>query len=103
MQEWLIQQHRRVDKFFKKLKKSDRTLFVKLSEDYELVVAELKLEGPEGPKRWKNFGLLVNQPGDAPRYHCHISRDYVVCWEIKDYEIQLIEVYHVSSHQNAPY
>ena len=55
---WQIRLHRKVDKFFKKLKKSDKRLFEILSRDYDALAAELETEGPEGPKRWKNFGHI---------------------------------------------
>jgi len=58
-----------------------------------------------GPLRhgWKNFGKLK---GKSNLYHCHIKQGkptYVVCWEVKDKKIQIIEVYYVGTHEKAPY
>lgn len=38
--------------------------------------------------------------------HCHITRGkttYVVCWEVVDNKIRVIEVYYVGSHEKTPY
>ena len=58
-----------------------------------------------GPLRhdWPNFGKLR---GSENLYHCHIKKGkptYVVCWELKDKKIQIIEVYYVGTHEKAPY
>ncbi len=58
-----------------------------------------------GPLRynWKNFSKLKGR-GDC--YHCHIKSGrptFVVCWEVTDKEIRIIEVYYAGTHENAPY
>ena len=78
----------------------------KLPEDIQAVISalkdELKIVGPMVPK-WKNFGKLR---GQGERYHCHVKSGrptYVVCWEVLDKKIRILEVYYVGTHENAPY
>ena len=59
----------------------------------------------DGPLRydWKNFSKFK---GSGNLYHCHIKDGkptYVVCWEVKDKKIKIIEVYYVGTHEKAPY
>ena len=61
--------------------------------------------GINGPIRytWKNFGKLQ---GFQNRYHCHLKKGrptYVACWEVKDKETRIVEVYYVGTHAQAPY
>jgi hypothetical protein len=56
-----------------------------------------------GPIRgnWSNYGKLGRN-----RHHCHLKKGhptYVAVWEVKDYEIKLVEVTYVGSHEKAPY
>jgi mRNA-degrading endonuclease RelE of RelBE toxin-antitoxin system len=63
---------------------------------------EIELKGPM-QHAWKNFGKLQ---GFQNRYHCHLKNGrptYVACWEVKDKEIRIIEVYYVGTHEQAPY
>lgn len=58
-----------------------------------------------GPMRhnWKNFGKLR---GMVNTYHCHIKHGkptYVACWQVKNKEIKIVEVYYVGTHEKAPY
>ncbi|MFA6263992.1 MAG: hypothetical protein WCW33_02400 [Candidatus Babeliales bacterium] len=58
-----------------------------------------------GPLRcnWKNFGKLR---GHDNHYHCHIKSGrptFVVCWEVVNKEIRIVEVYYAGTHENAPY
>ncbi len=78
----------------------------KLSEDIQLIVAalqaDLMMRGPMVPE-WKNFSKLR---GHGQRYHCHIKSTrptYVVCWEVIDKRIRILEIYYVGTHENAPY
>ncbi len=67
-----------------------------------LLIHEIKLSGPMR-HNWKNFGKLQ---GRSNLYHCHLKSGrptYVVCWELKDKEIKIVEVYYVGTHENAPY
>jgi len=66
------------------------------------LVAELQVRGPM-LFEWKNFGKLK---GQRARYHCHIKSGrptYVVCWEVIDKRIRILEVYYVGTHEKAPY
>jgi len=78
----------------------------KIPEDIQAAVSALKddlrVRGPAVPE-WKHFGKLR---GQGERYHCHVKSGrptYVVCWEVLDKKIRILEVYYVGSHENAPY
>jgi mRNA-degrading endonuclease RelE of RelBE toxin-antitoxin system len=78
----------------------------KLPEKIRLIIAalraELEAEGPSQPE-WRHFGKLK---GSADCYHCHIKAGrptYVACWQVLDRKIELLEVYYVGSHEDAPY
>ncbi len=69
-----------------------------------------KMRGWEGGKvsrwrrdegNWSNYGKLGRN-----RHHCHLKKGhptYVAVWEVKGYEIKLVEVTYVGSHEKAPY
>ena len=65
-----------------------------------LLVKDIELNGPvQGA--WPNYSKLG---GD--KHHCHIKNgrpSYVVCWEVKDKQIKLVEVYYAGTRENAPY
>ena len=63
-----------------------------------LLVRDLQLNGPV-QKGWKNYSTL----GDKNTHHCHLSYKWVACWEVKDKELKLINVYYAGSRENAPY
>lgn len=66
------------------------------------LVNELEVLGPIR-NNWKNFGKLKSFDDT---FHCHIKNGrptYVVCWQVKDKKIKIIEVYYVGTHENAPY
>jgi mRNA-degrading endonuclease RelE of RelBE toxin-antitoxin system len=66
------------------------------------LVAELEIRGPM-LHDWKHFGKLK---GQGERFHCHVKSGrptYVVCWEVIDKRIRIMEVYYVGTHENAPY
>lgn len=76
----------------------------KLSENIQLrlsvLIEELKVDGPVRGN-WKNYGKL-----GKTKHHCHIKSGkptYVVCWEVTDKEIKVLEVYYVGTHEKAPY
>ena len=54
----------------------------------------------KGPVRgdWPNYSKLG---GDL--HHCHLSPKWVACWEMKNKQLKLIEVYYAGSRKNAPY
>ncbi|MFH1727802.1 MAG: cytotoxic translational repressor of toxin-antitoxin stability system [Pseudomonadota bacterium] len=57
-----------------------------------------------GPVRgnWPNYSKLSEN-----KHHCHITKkgkpSYVVCWELIDKKIKIIEVYYVGTREKAPY
>lgn len=79
----------------------------KVDEAFQLLLMELKKEGPLRAN-WPHFSSLSKQkkliPGNA--YHCHIKRGkptYVACWTIQDKKIKMMEIFYVGTHENAPY
>jgi hypothetical protein len=67
---------------------------------------DLEHYGPNQPK-WSHYGPLKkgrNVPPNA--YHCHIKSGrptYVVCWQVINKTIKIMEVFYVGTHENAPY
>ena len=67
---------------------------------------DLEYNGPLQPK-WPSFSSLKkskNVPVNS--YHCHIKNGrptYVVCWQLIDKKIQIMEIFYVGTHENAPY
>jgi mRNA-degrading endonuclease RelE of RelBE toxin-antitoxin system len=61
-----------------------------------LLLKDLRDTGPFLP-RWPNYSKL-----GGGRYHCHLSRSWVVCWSHEKKTIT-IEVYYVGSREDAPY
>jgi hypothetical protein len=50
---------------------------------------------------WPNYGKL-----SQIRRHCHLKKGhptYVAVWEVRDRQVQIIEVLYVGTHENAPY
>lgn len=60
------------------------------------LVEDLRDYGPIQIK-WKNFSQL-----EKNKYHCHLSRKWVACWEVQKNNL-IIEVYYAGSRENAPY
>ena len=54
----------------------------------------------KGPVRaeYPNYSKLSNN-----QHHCHIGHSWVVCWEVENNKLKIIEVYYVGSRENAPY
>lgn len=66
----------------------------------DLLAGEMELNGPIR-RNWKNFSRLAEDD-----YHCHLKKGrptYVACWRLVNKKIQIIEVYYVGTHENAPY
>jgi hypothetical protein len=64
---------------------------------------DLVHRGPALPD-WPNYGRFGGVKGD--KRHCHLQKGrptYVCCWELKDKNRKLIEVYYVGTHEKAPY
>jgi mRNA-degrading endonuclease RelE of RelBE toxin-antitoxin system len=73
-----------------------------IQQKFDLLAKELEVSGPLRAN-WSNYSALK---GQGQRYHCHIKKGrptYVVCWEVVNEEIKLIEVYYVGTHEKAPY
>jgi len=88
--------------FKKKAQKQSNELPGRVQEILRALVNDI---GNFGPLRhnWKNFGKFN---GTENRYHCHIKQGhptYVVCWEVMDKKIKIVEVYYVGTHEKAPY
>jgi len=69
---------------------------------YFALFRELEEYGPYRTN-WSHYGKLR---GTRASYHCHIVSGrptYVVCWDVKEKSIQLLEVYYVGTHESAPY
>jgi hypothetical protein len=89
-------------KALKQKRKLPDTVVEKLAR----LIADMEQDGPI-QKEWVNFSAL-KKGKDVPdnAYHCHIKKGrptYVVCWQVKDKKIQIIEIYYVGTHENAPY
>ncbi len=66
------------------------------------LMTDIRNRGPMVPE-WKNFGKLR---GLSECYHCHVKAGrptYVVCWQITQREVRIIEVYYVGTHEKTPY
>lgn len=90
---WTVQWKRKLDKQIQKL-----PLPVQLQ--FRELVREIQLVGPVRGN-WKNYSKLG--PG---QHHCHIKSGrpiYVVCWEVVDKKIEIVEVTYVGTHEKAPY
>ena len=90
---WTVTMSKRVAKKVKKLP-------VSVQAAIEVLIGEIKLNGPNRTN-WSHFGGLKK---DA--YHCHVKSGrptYVVCWYVNDRKLRLVEVYYAGTHENAPY
>ena len=90
---WEIRFHRKAEKQKKLLPKP-------VQERLAALVFELEIAGPVRGN-WKNYSKL-----NGEQHHCHLKAGkptYVVCWEVKDKKVQILEVYYVGTHEKAPY
>lgn len=90
---WTVQWRRKLDKQIQGMPEPVQLQFRELVRDIQI----------SGPVRgnWRNYGKLG--PG---QHHCHIKSGrptYVVCWEVVDKKIQIVEVCYVGTHEKAPY
>jgi len=70
----------------------------------QVLVENLKTNGPAPGKHWHNYGKLHCKKQKDHR-HCHLIKGnptYVCCWEVYK-SIKQIEVYYVGTHEKAPY
>jgi mRNA-degrading endonuclease RelE of RelBE toxin-antitoxin system len=92
--------------FTSSARKQKKKLPQPVSEQLAVLLWDLEHTGPVQPE-WKNYGALKKAsriPLDA--YHCHIKSGrptYVVCWRVENKKIQIIEIFYVGTHENAPY
>ena len=73
-----------------------------MQEALYILIKDLKANGPE-VRHWQNYGKLKGKKG---YYHCHLNKGhprYVAVWKVTDYEIRLMEIRYVGSHENADY
>jgi len=69
-----------------------------------VLVTELKIEGPIQPE-WRHFGKLAGSR-NKELYHCHLNSGrptYVVIWEVKDREAQVMKIVYDGTHEKADY
>ncbi len=72
----------------------------KVQKIVALLVADIKANGPVR-YNWPNFSKL-----EENTYHCHVKKGrptYVVCWAVANKQLEIVEIYYVGSHENAPY
>jgi hypothetical protein len=97
-EEWSVRFSKKADKQYLKLKQSGSR--PPINDTIDLLVMELKAEGPERT-RWPNYGPL-----SKGTYHCHLKKGkptYVACWAVLDYTRKQIEIFYVGTHEGAPY
>jgi hypothetical protein len=87
-----------------KAKKKKKNLPDGVRDSFYFLIAELRLKGAVLP-HFPHFGKIRGKKG---AYHCHLTGGshptYVVCWRLTPQnEIEIIEVYYVGTHENAPY
>ncbi len=90
---WTVQWKSKIEKQIAKLPEAVQVQF-------RALVREIHLLGPIRGN-WKNYSKLA-----LHQHHCHLKSGrptYVVCWEVADKKIQIVEVYYVGTHEKAPY
>jgi mRNA-degrading endonuclease RelE of RelBE toxin-antitoxin system len=89
-----------------KAKKSALKLPVKVKVQLDLLAKEMETCGPYR-ENWTQYGPLGKGPGVPENaYHCHIKSGhptYVVCWQVEDKKLRIVEIFYVSTHENTPY
>ena len=93
--DWTVAATSKARRQIEKLPEHIRLIYVMLARD-------MRVAGPYR-NNWKHYGKLN---GTRDLFHCHLVSGrptYVVCWEVKDKVIHLIEVFYVGTHESAPY
>lgn len=89
-----------------KARKSANELPVKVKLQLGFLIQELEKTGPHLPN-WSHYRPLKKMPGiPEDSFHCHIKSGrptYVVCWQLKNKKIKIIEIFYVGTHEKAPY
>ena len=81
----------------KKAVKQLRGLPLAQRESFLALLQDLRRAGPvQGA--WPNYSKLGKD-----KHHCHLSPKWVVCWEVIDKHIRVMDVYYVGSRKDAPY
>lgn len=86
--------------FKKKAAKGLKGLPKRVSAQVFLLADEIKLFGPVRGN-WKSYSKLG---GD--KHHCHVQDgrpSYVVCWEVVNRVVKIVEIYYVGTREKAPY
>ena len=94
---WTVINTKAIDKQSAKLSK-------KILIILDLLFEDLVNKGPS-LLDWPNYSKLRGKKGEDKR-HCHLQKGrptYVCCWEVKDKNQKIIEVYYVGTHEKAPY
>ncbi len=87
-------------------KKQRKRLQIAITSQLANLAWDLEHYGPIQPE-WTHYAPLKkskNVPHNA--HHCHIKSGrptYVVCWQVIDKTIKIIEIFYVGTHENAPY
>ena len=81
----------------KKAQKGYKTLPNTEKNKFDVLYDELLYKGYH-LSHLPNFSKLGKN-----NYHCHLSYHWVVCWQVRDKKIKIIEIYYVGSRQKAPY
>ena len=84
----------------KKVRKQVRKLPLSVKEKLFALLLDIEIDGPVRGN-WPNYGKLGRN-----RHHCHLKKGhptYVAVWEVKEYQIKLVELTYVGSHEKAPY
>ena len=84
----------------KKVRKQVKKLPLSVKENLFALLLDIEIDGPVRGN-WPNYGKLGGN-----RHHCHLKKGhptYVAVWEVKEYQIKLVELTYVGSHEKAPY
>lgn len=96
---WNVDFSSRANKQMKKLPEKVRL-------QINLLAREIEHAGPIR-KNWAHFSPLTKGKGiPANSYHCHLKSGkptYVACWHVENKKINIVEIYYVGTHENAPY
>jgi mRNA-degrading endonuclease RelE of RelBE toxin-antitoxin system len=69
---------------------------IPVQEKLAALIDDLRDKGPV-QAGWPNYSKIGKD-----RYHCHLSRKWVACWQYENKSL-IIEVYYAGSRENAPY
>jgi mRNA-degrading endonuclease RelE of RelBE toxin-antitoxin system len=86
--------------FSKKAKKQIQSLPESVLLKLVALESEIQILGPIRGN-WKNYSKLSES-----QHHCHLKSGrptYVVCWEVLDQKIRIVEVYYAGTHEKSPY